>query len=316
MKGASQCAQRLKQLFRTLRSKHGKAPHRPPADPIAQLILGVFSRDQPEARAAEMLDRLRSAVVDYNELRVISPLELAAALPECPDKRLKCEDLSRALNKIFAIEHTVSLERAANMSRKDMLAYLLRIDGLEAYTRARIRLLGFGQHAIPLDSAMWAHARSLGIVDRRATHEDAQTFLERHIGDNDAYEFFRMFEKAAWAACGALVRKGQVEKIRSIPPDRTTRNMLQLVTAAAGQSAADDEDEPAARARPRGKLSAAAPRPTPKAPPRRAGSPTKAAKRPAARNAPAARPRHAARKSRSAAGAKSSRRTSPRARSA
>ncbi len=240
MRGATRCAQRVKQLFRGLRSRLGRVQLPAVGDPIAQLILGIFSRDMPEPRAREALARLRSMVVDYNELRVVPPLELADLVGDYPDVRTKCEDISRALNRIFAIEHDVSLERAAALPRKDQLAYLNRIDGLEAYTRARIRLLGFQQHAIPLDEAMWAYARRKGIVDARCSLEEAQAFLERQVPEGQALEFFALLRKQAWNELGTLVRRQKVERILSVPPDRTSRNMLQQVAAGTLGSADGD----------------------------------------------------------------------------
>lgn len=237
MRGATVSARRLKSVFNALRARLGKVGHLPFGDPITQLILGVLSRDTPEAKACEGLERLRGTVVDYNELRVIPPIELAGVLNEFPDARLKCEDISRALNSIFAQEHTVSLDRLTTLSRKDALARLESIDGLEPYTRARIRLLGLRQHAIPLDEAMWACARADGIIDARCSLREAQQFLERQISEDTALEFVSLYKRHAWAEMGAAVKKREVERIISVPPDRTSRNMLQLVSA----GGADDE---------------------------------------------------------------------------
>lgn len=241
MKGATQCAKKVKQVFKSLRSSLGKVNRPQPGDPIMQLILGVFSRDTQESRAREALDRFHQMVVDYNELRVIPPSELAAGVEDFPDCRAKCEDISRALNKIFAVEHVVSLERIAAGSKTDAASYLGGLPGLEAYTRARIRLLGFGHHAIPLDEAMWAYARESGMVDETCSLEEAQTFLERQISSEDALEFVALVRKQAWSEFATAVRKGEVERIRSVPPDRTTRNMLQLI--ASGVAALPDNDE-------------------------------------------------------------------------
>ena len=181
MRGATQCARRLKSLFRRLRAGAGRAQRPTVGEPIAQMILGVLSRDAPESKARAALDRVRGMVVDYNELRVIPALELSNHLGDYPDARLKSEDLSRALNGVFAIEHTLDLSGLAGTSRKELCAYLERIDGLEAYTRARMRLLGFSQHAIPLDEAMWAYARQTSVIDGHCPLEEAQSFLERRI---------------------------------------------------------------------------------------------------------------------------------------
>jgi len=231
MKGATQCARRLKTLLRSLRSKAGKAPRPPVGDPTTQMVLGILSRDATEPKAREALDKLCAAVVDYNDLRVIDPLELTGMIADYPDARRKCEDLSRALNRIFALEHVVSLEGLASAARKDVAAYLDQIDGLDPYSRARTRLLGLGQHAIPLDEAMWAYARQCGIVDAKCALEEAQAFLERQVPEKDGLEFFATFRKQAWSEMGTPVRKRQVARIQSAPPDRTTRNMLQTIAA-------------------------------------------------------------------------------------
>jgi endonuclease III-like uncharacterized protein len=268
MKGATQSAQKLKALFRSLRSSLGKPPAPVHTDPITQLVLGIFTRDAPENRARDALDRLRSMVVDYNELRVIPPLELADIVGDYPDVRTKCEDLSRALNRIFAIEHAVSLDRLTSASRKEVAAYLARIDGLEPYTIARIRLYGLEQHAIPLDEAMWAYARQTHAVATKCPLDEAQSFLERQIAEGDAHEFVALLRKQAWQEWGAAVRKGDVERIRSVPPDRTSRNMLAQVSASAAAAqarvgelaaAADSAARPAARKSRSRKPAAAAP---------------------------------------------------------
>lgn len=258
MKGANECARRVKQLFKTLRAKLGKVGKPSVGDPVQQMILGILTRDMPESKAREALERLNEMVVDYNELRVISPLELAEALHDCPDAKVKAEDLSRALNKVFAIEHAVSLDRLVQMSSRDVRTYLDRIDGLEAYTRARIRLLGLGQHAIPLDEAMWALARKLELVDPKCTLDEAQAFLERQIPADDALEFVALLRKHAWTEMANAMRKGEVDKIRAIPPDRTSRNMLQPIYPAQPAAGADADElerdapvEAAAKSEPR-----------------------------------------------------------------
>jgi hypothetical protein len=286
MRGATQCARRLKQLVRSLRTKLGK-PGRPPAgDAITQMILGIFSRDVPESRARAALDRLRALVVDYNELRVVPAIEMTQMVGSLPEARLKCEDLSRALNGVFAVEHEVSLERLRDLSKKEVVEYLDAIEGLDAYSRARVRLLGLQQHAVPLDEAMWAYARKEKVVDPKCSLEEAGAFLERQISEGEALELVELLGKQAWAELGAAVRNREVERISSVPPDRTARNMLQMVAAGRSVSAAalsaeaPAEPVPSTRSVPKAKLATkvakktgTAGRAAPKAKPKAAAKP-------------------------------------------
>lgn len=249
MRGATECAKRLKLYFSTLRSTVGKVTPPPVSDPITQLILGILSRDVPESKAAEGLERLRGMVVDYNELRVVPSFELNALLEDFPDSRGKGEDIARALNAVFAREHDVSLERLRTMSKRDVVDYLDGIDGIEPYTAARVRLFGFEQHAIPLDAAMWALARQAEIVAPKCGLQEAQQFLERRVAEGDALEFFALLNHQAWIEFGSAVRKGEVESISSVPPDRTSRHMLASISGAASAAAEKtppvEPDEPA-----------------------------------------------------------------------
>lgn len=240
MRGATECARRVKLLFSSLRSKLGKVGLPAVTDPVTQMLLGILSRNVPESKAREGLDRLRAIVVDYNELRVIAPIELAELLADFPDARLKCEDITRALNAVFAREHSVVLEQLAERSRRDALAYLQKIEGLEPYTIARIRLLGLRQHAIPLDEAMWALTRREELVNARCPLDEAQQFLERQISEDDALEFVALLKRHAWNELGTAVKRGEVERIQSVPPDRSARNMLQMISSA---TAGADEDD-------------------------------------------------------------------------
>lgn len=242
MRGATDCAKRLKSLVNSLRNKYGRVPPVQVGDPVTQLVIGILTRDTPEPKAYEALERLKSLVVDFNELRVIPAIELADQLGEFNDARLKAEDIGRALNWIFAREHDVTLDHLTDASQRDTLAYLSRVEGLEAYTIARIRLLGLKQKAFPLDEAMWAYAKRMKVINPKSPLDEAQQFIERHIPEDQLLEVFALMRKAAWAEFGTAVRKQQVERIQSAPPDRTTRNMLQAI--AAGQVIEADEDLP------------------------------------------------------------------------
>lgn len=240
MRGATQCARRLKRLLRTLKSSLGKVLRPSVGDPVTQMILGILSRDMPESKAREVLDRVHKYVVDYNELRVTSPRELAEHIGDYPDCWIKCEDISRALNSLFAIRHDITFDTLSDQPKKEVRQYLERIEGLDAYTRARIRLQGLQQHAVPLDTAMWAYARKHEIVDDKCALVDAQNFLEREIEPEQALDCVALLKKQAWSEMGPAVRRGDIEPICSIPPDRSSRNMLQPIVRDGDQAVADE----------------------------------------------------------------------------
>lgn len=242
MRGATQCAKTLKKLLTTLRGEAGKVTLPATGDPITQLILGVLTRNVPESQARQALDQIRGGVVDYNELRVIPAFELTEMLGDFPDARTKADDILRALNRIFAQRHDVALDHVAEMPKKERQAYLEDVDGLDAYSRARVLLLGLELPAFPLDEAMWAYARHHEIVDAKCPLDEAEAFLERQIKDDEALECYALIKQAAWADFGNQVAAGAVERIESIPAERKTSHMLADLAPHPVESLEDVED--------------------------------------------------------------------------
>ena len=142
----------------------------------------------------------------------------------------------------------MTLDHLSGASKKDVLAYLGQVEGLDAYTQARIRLLGLGQHAFPLDSAMWEYACQVEIVSPDAPHEEAQNFLERQIPESDALSVFAMMRKVAWAELDARVRRGTTRRVTGAPLERSTSHMLAELQEASGTRSAVLEELEAARA--------------------------------------------------------------------
>ena len=76
MKNAAEHLQRIRRLFNQVK-KEGGASALPPIDePVEALLRGVLSDYAADSRAASALSRLRTAVVDLNELRVTPVSEI------------------------------------------------------------------------------------------------------------------------------------------------------------------------------------------------------------------------------------------------
>lgn len=233
MKGASKCTERVKAHRKTLKKKFAGVELRASLDPISELVLAILSRDVPFRVAHEVLERLRSQVVDFNELRVIPSHELAELINDQTRYRLKADDLNRALNFVFAREFDVTLEPLRALNKKEAIAYLDEVEGLEAYSRASIRLHVLGQHAVPLDAAMWARARELELIDPECPLAEAQGFLERQIPADDGAEFVAMLFEDSWASWGDAVAADEVEPIVSVPREIKSSHMLAHVSGVA-----------------------------------------------------------------------------------
>lgn len=197
----------LAALLKKLKSKHGEiAPEAPPAaideglDPLVlQLVFAFLLWDATAPQARTLLKRLRENFVDFNELRVALPDEIAAVVgdryPRCHERSLR---LRATLQDIFKREHGLTLTRLADMGKREARAYLDSLEGMPAYVSARVFLLGLGGHAVPVDQRLADLLAAEDVLSEEVTDaETAATWLERQIKAGEGVQAHLLFQ--AWS---------------------------------------------------------------------------------------------------------------------
>ncbi len=200
-------AKKLASLLRRLRTSHG--PQTPDTfeaekahghDPqVLHLLAAFLTWEAGASRAAAALKRLLSAVVDYNELRVCLPDELAHIMGErYPRAVERAARIRSALNDLYRREHAVTLAPLENMPKRDTRMFLMSLEGLPPFVAARVVLLCFGGHAFPLDERMHAALIDEEAVPPDLKLEDAGSWLERQFRAGEIAPDYLLLE--AWLA--------------------------------------------------------------------------------------------------------------------
>jgi hypothetical protein len=173
------------------------------ADPLVhQLVYSMLLWESSHRAAGEGLGRLLEGVVDYNELRVCSLLELRDMLPrDFPRREERADRLLCTLNAIFLEENGLSLMTLQTLPKREARQYLDAIDALPAFGAARVMLIGLGGHAFPADDRLAAILRDAGALapdfptDLPAA--DLVARLERAVRAADAPRVYALLESEA-----------------------------------------------------------------------------------------------------------------------
>jgi endonuclease III len=190
MKNATKHAETLKTLSKRLIKEH-KAVPRQQVDPLQALVRGAMSFDVSEAKVDEVMTHIEREFVDLNELRVATDLEIQELLgARYPQIEKRVAMITLALNHIFEREHTMSLNRLKEISRRDARQFLRDLPEMHPFVEAYVTLFAFDGPAVPLDDTMLARLRDEGVVDENITLDDAQKFLEHHLKGEECYEFY------------------------------------------------------------------------------------------------------------------------------
>ncbi len=178
-------------------SQVGRPEHISPL--LWQLVLSILAWECSPARAASASAKVHAAVVDYNEMRVCLPEELAGMIGDrYPRARERAVRLRSTLSDIFRRQHAVSLDHLPAMNKRDARAYLESLEGCPAFAAARVALLELDGHAVPVDERLLECLASEGAVPDGSTPASASAWLERQLRAGEARATYLMLE--AWAA--------------------------------------------------------------------------------------------------------------------
>jgi hypothetical protein len=156
-------------------------------DPIAALVLSFLMWESTTARALAAFKRIRDAVVDFNELRVNLPYETMELLGErFPGGLERCQRLRAVLNDLFNREHAVSLQRPAEVGKRELKRYLDSLEGMVPYVSTRVGLLCFDIHGIPVDESLRRGLIVEQIADSTTDAVELSNWLTRQIAAEEA----------------------------------------------------------------------------------------------------------------------------------
>jgi endonuclease III len=216
MKNGTLYARRLKKAYTRVRQSAPPPEVPEPDDPLRRLAIGVLGVTCGDAPAERAVDRLLSQAVDWNEVRVSTPLELHLAIGDStPCDKDRCEQLLTALQSVFDRVNALSLDHLKDMGRREARQYLEKLKGVDEYAAAGVLLWSLGGHAIPVSDPLLKVLKDAELAHPEATRAEVQAFLERHIAAAEAKEFclyMRGVTPAKLAADGAARRSGKKTK--------------------------------------------------------------------------------------------------------
>ncbi|MDA0803954.1 MAG: hypothetical protein O2819_09450 [Planctomycetota bacterium] len=164
-------------------AKRAEAKEEPlSSDPVALLVHSALLENSSRHAADLALQRIRDRTVDLNEYRVCIPQEasviLGARTPKAVDRAIA---IRRMLYDIFRRNHGLHLDHLKEASKRDIRAALDTLDGVSPFVAARVALLSYEVHVMPVDQSMHDALVSVGFIDQEMTLPELAGHMERHF---------------------------------------------------------------------------------------------------------------------------------------
>lgn len=196
---ASQFEARLKDIVHKLQAEYGPCEQHPTrGDVVEEILLGILGRDTSENKARDALERLRGSMVDYNEMRVAAVADVVDEIgPGFPGVEGKASDLVAALSRIYEQLETLDLTEFKTRPKREAGKWLSEIPGIDVYSLARVMLLCFGAHAVPVNRVALGWLQHHGLFEPSVDVAEAQSILERHVRSSDSMKVFCLLQRLA-----------------------------------------------------------------------------------------------------------------------
>lgn len=188
-----------------------KKQYEAPADPdrsvLDHLVYALLREDASRRDADRAFRNLCERFFDWNEVRVSSVHEVAAALVDLPQPVAKAQRVVGLLQEVFEANFTFDLSGLPKKGMKPAARQIARYQATSDFAVSWVTLKALDGHAIPVDEPALRTLKRLGVVEQ---HEDnvatVQASLEHHIPKAKAALFVEVLNGLCHDRCGDAPR--------------------------------------------------------------------------------------------------------------
>ncbi len=181
---------KIQSLFKLLQKRYKHAPQTPERSVLEHLIFAACLENATFEQAENAFAVLEHHYIDWNEVRVSTPQELAYTFPQLPDPLAAGDRIRKALQAVFETTYVFDLEDLRKKNLSQAVDYLESTAVCSRFMVDYTTQNALGGHVIPLDEAALRIFRLLGLtqVNKDQTREEVGG-LERAIPKNQGPAF-------------------------------------------------------------------------------------------------------------------------------
>lgn len=176
-------------VIQSLENEYGPVRYRPRMDPVSELIGTILSQNTSDVNSHRAFDSLRARFNAWEDLLDADTGSIADAIRAGGLGEVKAPRIKAVLHRILSERGSLDLEFLRDMSLDEAKAWLRRLPGVGPKTAAIVLCFSMGLPAMPVDTHVFRVAKRLGLVDSKASVEQAHDLLEALVPAEQVYSF-------------------------------------------------------------------------------------------------------------------------------
>ena len=180
----------ISEILELLEKEYGAHPWHPHrGDALSELIMTVLSQNTSDKNSRPAFQSLGTAFPDWAAVARAPVGEIEAAIRSGGLAQIKARRIKLILKRIQESRGSLDLEFLRGMPLDEAKAWLKALPGVGPKTAACVLLFSLGRPMLPVDTHVHRVARRLGLIDPRASREQAHDILETLVPPQDIYRF-------------------------------------------------------------------------------------------------------------------------------
>ncbi len=158
-------------------------------DPVEVLVYSQLVWESTSPKADEAWTHLSSGVLDWHELRVSTPAEIAEMCRDTSDLAMeRGKRLKMMLNHLYQRHHEVTMVPEFEHGKRDLRESIESLDGITPFVAARWLLLCGDIKVVPIDDQLCWMLSNAECVDESATLTEVAAWVCRQIRSDHAFD--------------------------------------------------------------------------------------------------------------------------------
>jgi endonuclease III len=188
-------------LLTVLRKDYGRPRAHVTRPAMEEMLVGILAEGASERKGASALSAISRYFVDWNEVRVSAPCEIASAMPGLADALDKAALVRFVLQRIYDLANEMTLDFLKEKSPADAAKLIEGIPGFPEAALARATLLVLGHEAFPLTPGVMKICRRLPLLPDG--HEPAALthLIQGMVPKHGMFEFHWLLSEHAKNTC-------------------------------------------------------------------------------------------------------------------
>jgi endonuclease III len=188
-------------VLTALRKDYGRPGAHVTRPAMEEMLVGILAEGASERKGASALSAISRYFVDWNEVRVSAPCEIASAMPELAGAMDKAALVRSVLQRIYDLSNEMTLDFLKEKSPADAAKFIEGMPDFPEAALARATLLALGHEVFPPTPRVMIVCRRLALLPDGHDPEALTHLIQCMVPKPGMFEFHWLLSEHAKNTC-------------------------------------------------------------------------------------------------------------------